>query len=48
MAAQNTALRQDMAEFRADLRTWTAITIGLSSAILVGTIGAIVTVAFVG
>ena len=32
-----------MGEFRADMRTWAAISIGLSATVLVGTIGAIVT-----
>lgn len=48
MTTQRAVFRQDMTELRADLRTWAATTIGLSAAILVGTIGAIVTVAFVG
>ncbi len=43
MQALRTEFREDISELRADVRTWATATIGLTAAVAVGAIGAIVT-----
>ena len=43
MQTLRTEFREDISELRADVRTWATATIGLTAAVAVGAIGAIVT-----